>query len=239
MSFNVEGISVRVSPWPGEIQSCLVTSRSGGLLSVLSFSPLTEIKKVAASLGYENLLWQATDEFTETTYQSLEFDLRDRLHVLIASDLKPDVRHRISNTFTVRRARSIDIDAVLEIDSMCFEPFWQLDQQGLEEAILATPRSRYRVIVDKDDFGSVLGYSIFGQGAGSGYLQRIAMSPGRQRNGGATSLIVDGFSWLRRWRTQKVSVNTQVTNEHALALYVGLGFKLQRQGLSLYQCSSS
>ncbi len=239
MSFNVEGIDVRVSPWPGEIQSCLVTSRSGGILSALSFSPLAEIKKVAASLGYESLLWQATDEFTETTCQSLGFDFRDRLHVLISSDLKPTVRYRQSNTLTVRRARSMDIDSVLEIDHMCFEPFWQLDQQGLEEAVLATPRSRYRVIVDKSDFGSVLGYSIFGQGAGSGYLQRIAMSPSHQRSGGATSLIADGFGWLRRWRSQKVSVNTQVTNERALALYLGLGFKLQRQGLSLYQCPSS
>ncbi len=206
---------------------------------MLSSFPLTQIKRAASSLGYDNLLWQATEELTETAYRDLGFILRDRLHVLVAWDLKLTKKQNLINRFTIRRARSTDIDAVLEIDHMCFEPFWQLDPQGIEEAMLATPRSRYRVIVDKTNYGTILGYSIFGQGAGSGYLQRIAVSPYHQRNGAATSLITDGFTWLRRWRCQKVSVNTQVTNENALALYLELGFKLQRQGLSLYQCSSS
>lgn len=234
----MDGIDVRVSPWPGEVESCLVSARMGSLLHLLTEEPLSTIRQIASRSGYERLLWQSSDDLSETTFKRMGFEERDRLHVLVAWDLKIPFPEPVTD-LSVRRARPSDIESVLEIDHQCFEPFWQLDPQGIEEAILATPRSRYRVLTHRHNPAEVLGYAIFGQGSGAGYLQRIAVTPLRQRSGGATALVSDGFHWLKRWRAQKVSVNTQVTNAKALSLYLKLGFNLQRRGLSLYQCSVS
>src|SRR5205807_216631 len=67
----------------------------------------------------------------------------------------------------------------------------------------------------------------------SGYLQRLAVHPDRQRAGLGRALTLDGLRWMRRHGGAQAAVNTQVGNEPALALYQRLGFRLKPGGLAV------
>ena len=119
----------------------------------------------------------------------------------------------------------MDLDAdVLHLvagDHAAFEPFWQLGGDGINEAVTATPQSRFRVIGRP-----VRGYVICGCATRRGYIQRLAVDPDRQGDGLGMRLLNDALSWLVRRRAASVLVNTQVGNDRALALYENLGFDL-------------
>jgi ribosomal protein S18 acetylase RimI-like enzyme len=118
---------------------------------------------------------------------------------------------------------------VLAVDTRAFSTFWRLDEMGLEEALAATPTSRFRVATSAD--GSVVAYSIWGRASRRGYLQRLAVDPDHQRQRFGAVLVVDGLRWLRRRGGDRAVVNTQVDNDEAVALYAGLGFERQPGGL--------
>lgn len=193
-------------------------------------------------MGFATILWQSSTQYGDLVLQSLGFTLRDRLEVLARQDtLYRDLTERLRAPLTMRRATGADVNEVLEIDAQCFEPFWRLNESAIEDAILATPRSRYRVVVDprRTPGRGIVAYCIFGQGGGSGFLQRLAVEPLYQNHGIATTLIRDGLVWLHRWRCQEVSVNTQASNAVALQLYRNLDFVLRERGIHLYESSSS
>ena len=81
--------------------------------------------------------------------------------------------------------------------------------------------------------GAAIGYAVTGRAGRRGYIQRLAVHPEARRAGWARALVVDGLRWLRRWRADKVLVNTQEGNHGAAALYEALGFRRERNGLSV------
>jgi ribosomal protein S18 acetylase RimI-like enzyme len=122
---------------------------------------------------------------------------------------------------------------VLVVDAAAFPRFWQLDGQGLDDALAATPSARLRVAIGHDHARPLQGYAITGRAGPRGYLQRLAVDPGVQRSGIGAALVVDGLRWLRRWGAKEVLVNTQVGNAGALRLYEHLGFRVQPEGLAV------
>jgi ribosomal protein S18 acetylase RimI-like enzyme len=78
-----------------------------------------------------------------------------------------------------------------------------------------------------DGPGGVIGYAVTGRAGRQGFLQRVAVHPAHQRQGLGRKLVIDGLAWLKRWRVNRVVVNTPVDNRAALALYEGLGFRRQ------------
>lgn len=155
------------------------------------------------------------------------FTVRERLHLLSHTlDDIPDVRH------TTRRARGSDRAAVLELDHRAFRPFWQLDDEAMTSAIEATPSTRSRVVDSAADTDTALSaYAITGRSGRSGYLQRVAVDPAVHGQGIGRSIVADALRWLRRHRTDRALVNTQMDNEPALALYRGCGFRELPTGL--------
>lgn len=129
----------------------------------------------------------------------------------------------------LRRAWRRDQPQVLDIDARAFDAFWALDRSGLDDAIRATPSSRFRVAVDDD----VTGYAVSGRAADRGYLQRLAVDPTRHREGIGLALVADSLRWLRRHGARVAVVNTQERNEGALALYLATGFVLEPEGLTV------
>ena len=57
-----------------------------------------------------------------------------------------------------------------------FSEFWRLGQQGLRQAMAATPVRRMRV-VDVDEADQVIAYALTGRAGPTGYLQRLAVRP--------------------------------------------------------------
>lgn len=192
-------------PSPGFLQHCLGELAGRGFTSVIT----------AALAGPE------CPPFVATGFAEQE-RLRLLVHGLHSLPPLPEA--------PLRRARRADRPEVLQIDAATFSPFWRLDEWGLDQAVAATPTSRFRVATEGDD---VVGYAISGRAGCEGYVQRLAVDPRHQRAGLGRALVLDGLHWLARRGCGRAVVNTQVGNEAAYRLYVRLGFRPQPADLAV------
>ncbi len=184
--------------------------------------------EAAAARGYDAVVTAALAPAEVDAFMAAGFELRERLH-LLAHDLQRVPSH---DDRPLRRARRSDRRRVLEIDRLAFDEFWTLDANGLADALAATPSTRFRVAeLDR----RVLAYAVHGRAGGGGYVQRIAVDPATQGHGLGTLVVLDGLRWMRRRGCDRAVVNTQLTNERALGLYLRLGFRLEPQGLAVLE----
>ncbi len=109
---------------------------------------------------------------------------------------------------------------------------WCLDDNGLTDAIDATPATRFRVV--PAHMGEIVGYSIAGRSGQHGYLQRLAVDPDMTRRGWGHVLVGDAMRWLKRHGVTRTLVNTQLDNDSALRLYESCGFERLPVGLFVY-----
>jgi ribosomal protein S18 acetylase RimI-like enzyme len=177
--------------------------------------------------GYRRVLTSALMPHEQDAFVRVGFEVEEEL-LLLAHDLRliPGAPQ-----LATRRAEAEDRSRVLDVDTVSFPPFWQLDESGLDEALSATPRARFRVATDGT--GNPVAYAITGRAGRRGYLQRLAVHPDQRRHGVARALVVDGLRWLRRWRADRALVNTQETNVAAATLYRELGFQPEPARLSV------
>jgi ribosomal protein S18 acetylase RimI-like enzyme len=97
-----------------------------------------------------------------------------------------------------------------------------LDDDGLDEALTATPKARFRVAVRS---GQVVAYAVTGRAGTQGFLQRLATDPAHAGTGIGAALVLDSMRWTARRRAHRLLVNTQAGNERALELYRRMGFR--------------
>ena len=180
-----------------------------------------------AARGFSRVVTSALSPDEQRSFLAAGFAVEEQLH-LLAHDLHP--LPRADTAATVRRARAVDRPGVLVVDSASFQPFWRLDESGLDDAIRATPKARFRVA---ELGGEVVGYAITGRSGRRGYLQRLGVHPVHRHAGTGSALVVDGLAWLRRWRAEVAVVNTQNGNTGALHVYERLGFRRLPHGLSV------
>lgn len=186
-----------------------------------------------AERGYRRVITGALSEAEQVPFVQAGFSVADELHVL--TRLLGDVTNPVAPPGVhLRRARTSDRPAVVDVDHLSFAAFWRLDASGLDEAIHATPRARFRVAA-LDGLGPLAGYAICGRAADRGYVQRLAVHPGARRRGVASTLLLDGLRWLQRWGATEAVVNTQETNAAALALYERHGFLRSTSGLRVLE----
>jgi len=169
-------------------------------------------------LGFGAVVTSALNESVTPTFLSVGFQRIDELAVL-RHDLASIIEAR---PVAHRRGVTRDRDAVLALDAMAFPPAWQLDAAGLHDAISATRAARWRVV---DDASAPIAYAVSGRSGRAGFLQRLAVHPDRLRRGVGRALVADCLRWSRRWGCRNVLVNTQKSNEAALALYHDCGFE--------------
>jgi ribosomal protein S18 acetylase RimI-like enzyme len=202
-------------------------------LSPAPGAPLPSVSLVKRCLGelaeegYRRVVTSALLPHEQDAFVAAGFEVEEQL-LLLAHDLRliPDAPSGIT-----RRAMAADRPLVLALDAVSFSAFWQLDDVGLEEALTATPRSRFRVALN--DGGAPMAYAIIGRAGRRGYVQRLAVHPDHRRHWVARALVVDGLRWLRRWRVDRALVNTQEENAAATALYHDLGFRPESARLSV------
>lgn len=173
--------------------------------------------------GFSSVITAALHTDEAMVFLHAGFDEYDRLKVLShpLADLDPP-RRRPGADVRLRRARPADRAAALAVDARAFPRVWQLDDDGLDEALTATPRARFRVAVRS---GQVIGYAVTGRAGPQAFLQRLATDPEHAGAGVGAALVVDALRWSSRRRAQRLLVNTQVGNERALELYRRTGFR--------------
>lgn len=182
---------------------------------------IAEVLATLRDSGYGHVVSAALRPHEARPFLDAGFTERERLVVLARPIHRNERIERSGEQHRTRRARHSDRSAVLHVDGLAFPPPWRLDGDGLDEAIRATPSTRFRVV----DQHGVIGYAICGRAGRQGYLQRLAVSPEHQGRGVGGHLVIDAIDWLRRRRATRVLVNTQATNDVAIELYRSLGFE--------------
>ncbi len=149
---------------------------------------------------------------------------RAALSVLSAAASDRSTRHVDSEQ--IPEASAIDVDA--------FGTGWGLSEAAIADVCSATPRHRLRGAGEP-----LAAFAISGRDGRQGFLQRLSVSPARQRQGLGRALVLDSLEWMVHWRVQRVLVNTAYDNYAALALYEGVGFRRIGERLRVYERSLS
>ncbi|HVL05542.1 MAG TPA: GNAT family N-acetyltransferase [Acidimicrobiales bacterium] len=210
----------RAGPWRGDGRIAYLAPLAPAGAPSVDF--LNRCLDSLAARGFEQVVTSALAPAEQSGFRALGFEVYERLHLL---------SHNLENlprmpevAVPLRRGRTSDRPAVLDVDAGSFAPFWRLDDEGLREAIDATPVSRFRVASPRRG-GALLAYAVTGLSGTQGYLQRLAVHPGHRRSGLGRALAIDGLRWLRRKGITEAVVNTQLGNDPALQLYLSLGFR--------------
>lgn len=223
--------------WWGARARLQVTAwRGDDAVAVLSPMPerpqpgVDHIRAEVAALearGTRRILTGALHQGELAPFLAAGFVEHERLHLL-----RHDLRQLPPPVADVRLRRQWRRDQadVLAIDARAFDSFWALDRRGLEDAVRATPTSRFRLAVGPE---GTTGYAITGRAVDRGYLQRLAVDPDRHRQGIGRALVADSLRWLARGGAQVAVVNTQEHNHGALELYLATGFVPEPQGLTV------
>jgi ribosomal protein S18 acetylase RimI-like enzyme len=225
------GGRIRMGPWHG--------NERVGYLAPVGESPAPGVTDVRAACerlarqGYAEVITAAIGPLESQGFLLAGFEVHERLHLLERSlrDLPP------MPAAALRKARRRDRPRVLQVDAAAFSDFWRLDESGLDEALSATPASRFRVATSDAATDGIGGYAICGRAGRRGFLQRLAVDPAAQGAGLGRALVLDGLGWLRRRGAERVVVNTQEENQRALHLYERLGFRRQAGGLAVLKKS--
>ena len=187
-----------------------------------------------ADRGYAEVITSALAGPEQRPFLAVGFLPHEHLrflgHDLVGVPLRP-----AAGPHHLRKAVPADYPSVLDVDAGSFSAFWRLDGAGLEEALTATPSTRFRVALAPPAGGRrrVMGYAITGRAGDQGYLQRLAVAIGARRTGVGRALAVDGLRWLRRRGVARAVVNTQYGNDAALALYLHVGFREEATDLAV------
>lgn len=225
-----DGGRLRIGPWQGNDEVAYVVPVTDG--SPCSVADVRRAVDVLAGRGYDSVVTAALAPLDQSAFLTAGFDVRERLH-LLSRPLPAGVAPSPPAGVALRRAHGADLDAVLALDHLAFDPFWRLDRVGLDDAVAATPSARFRVAVTSPPTSTVVGYSVIGRASHRGYVQRLAVTPDHHGRGLGRTLLLDGLRWLERRRVKRVMVNTQETNAAALALYEREGFEREPGGLAV------
>lgn len=184
-----------------------------------------EAMQAARTQGFEACYTAAMAPAQAEPFMACGFELVEELHLLRRGlDGEPAAdRNRL------RKGRRTDHDAVLSFDNQAFDEFWRFDRSSLLDAMRATPRHRFVVTRTTP----VVGYHVTGLAGSNAYLQRVAVDPAAQGAGWGTCLVQDALRWAWRNGATIAHVNTQVTNERAVALYEKCGFRLAAHRLQV------
>lgn len=222
-SLTVDGARFRAGQWRAR----------GDLAYLVPLSPahtLTEqaLAKARAKLGEQGFAEVVTAAVGPPERAALMRDgfvEHEHLHLLKhdLTGLPPVGRwwQRRGTAGRIEKATNADRAAVLDLDARTFDDFWHLDDDGLQDAMDATPVARLRVIRDPH----IIGYAVAGRAGNQGFLQRLAVDPDRQGEGLGSALVHDALHWMRRRGATVAWVNTQEANARALGLYRHLGFR--------------
>ena len=216
------GERARLASWRAD---GLVAHLSPTAMRPLSASFIDSCIERLRARGFTLVVTSALSEEESAGFLRAGFEVQEKLE-LLTHDLEaiPSVDHRL------RRPWRRDRPSVLAVDAIAFNQFWRLHQGGLDDALGATPSVRFRVHGRGDRLDA---YVIGGRGAGTGYVQRLAVHPDARGQGLGRSLVGDVLRWMRRRGAARALVNTQQTNEVALSLYRSCGFRLMPDGLKV------
>ncbi|MTA63022.1 MAG: hypothetical protein F2518_01640, partial [Actinobacteria bacterium] len=181
----------RVGPWHADPGIAYLTVKSNVMEP--SAEGLRACVGTIRDQGYSSIITAALHPLEARPFFDAGFIEYDRLRVL-SHDLGR-IGMRVNSkpeNVRIRKARRSDRSLALDVDKLAFPRFWRLDAAGLDEAISATPRTRFRLAELQDQ---AIGYSVIGRSRNQGFLQRLATHPDYAGTGVGSALVVDALLW--------------------------------------------
>ena len=170
-------------------------------------------------LKVENVAALALEKWFEQLVQKSGFK---RTNSVIFYELGLDLGSPAQNarTHKLRTIRTGDVETILELDRLAFEPIWQLSRESLAVAIIQASSAS---LIEDD--GEIIGYQITTSSPFGAHLARLAVLPSHQRKGLGTALVNDAVQSVREIGLGLLSVNTQENNHSSRKLYEKMGFQ--------------
>ena len=128
---------LRVGSWRGDALIAYIAPLVDGAPATVD--AVRRCCEVLGGRGFREVITAALGPAESRGFIEAGFEVRERLH-LLAHDLL-DVP--VAPPAPLRRGRRIDRPAALDVDARSFDTFWRLDAGGFDEAIAATPSSRF------------------------------------------------------------------------------------------------
>ena len=126
-----------------------------------------------------------------------------------------------AHDIVIRSTTEADLDAVMDIERLCFPTPW-VRQAFLDE--LARPWARLDILYDVT-CGRALGFCNYWSVAGEVHIFNVAVHPEFRQHGHADLLVRHILAHAERERAQVVLLEVRASNEAAQALYRKLGFR--------------
>lgn len=223
-------VRARVRPWPqeNEVAQLVLTDHT----KAASVSTIEEWMHVLAESGFTRVRTGALADSAVGPFVELEFRTIQTLALLELDHIDHhQFRAPQHELRPIRTPRQLAMAA--HIDAEAFENGWGLDTVAIVDACHATPQHRIRMAHTPSD--EPAGYMITGRNGTAGFVQRLAVLPRFEGRGVATSLLIDGLSWLGRRGVEKVLVNTNFDNRRAIGVYERFGFVIQPSALRVLE----
>jgi ribosomal-protein-alanine N-acetyltransferase len=120
----------------------------------------------------------------------------------------------------IRVATADDLERILEIERLCFDPPWSRNQ------FLASLKGLFFVIEAKEILGFLVGCTC--EIARRAIIMRIAVHPEHRGRGLATRLITAALEEFRQMDMNTVELDVDIVKNGAIKLYEKFGFKIMR-----------
>lgn len=225
-------VRARVRPWPleTEVAQLVLTDHTKGP----AVTTIEDWMRVLATAGFRSVRTGALSESAVEPFLELGFRSIQTLALLELAHIDHhQFRAPHHDVRPVRTHRQLAMAA--EIDSEAFENGWGLDTVAIVDACHATPHHRIRLAYTATE--EPAGYMITGRNGTAGFVQRLAVLERFEGQGIATSLLIDGLTWLGRRGVDKVLVNTNFDNQRAIDVYERFGFVIQPSSLRVLERS--
>lgn len=151
--------------------------------------------------------------------ESAGFEAADEVVFLELEDMRPSPSPLPQAA--IRTITPDDLPALLRLDTQAFPEPWRMSGRSLRAACSG---AAYASLAE--DQGEIVGYQITSRSPYSAHLSRLAVAANRTRRGLGTALTLDAMRTLHQQAPLRWTVNTQASNQPALALYQRLGFRL-------------
>lgn len=121
--------------------------------------------------------------------------------------------------YTVRRAHPKDIDAIVELETLCFARPWS--RNAFLHDIVNNPLARY-FVAEKEE--NILAYGGIWLIAPEGHITNIAVHPDYRKKGIGKALLAHIIEKSEAEGMMRHTLEVRVNNHSAIALYRSFGF---------------
>jgi ribosomal-protein-alanine N-acetyltransferase len=126
------------------------------------------------------------------------------------------------NWIKIRRARLEDANAVADLERLCFASPWS--KNDLEKDICENILASYMVAESR---GILIGYAGVWVVTDEGHITNVAVHPDWRNGGVATMLLSQLLETARQKGARRFTLEVNVSNEKAAALYEKFGFRVE------------